>query len=302
MSGDSQWLAWWQLLRAGNVFTAVSNILAGYLLARGECQPIWPLVFLILSSACLYLAGMVLNDVFDLENDRIERPNRPLPSGRIELATARLVGWGLLVDGLSAAAVVAWLQASWEPLGIATLLAGAIVGYDARLKNTPLGPATMGACRSLNVLLGASALTNFDRLTPVFYYAAVLGIYTLGLTLLAQTEAEQGRRPRLVVAGWICKLAILALAGLTWLDGPFMVSPQWLLGVAACLLLVIPPLNRAAASPSPANQQAAVVRLITMFIPLDALVCTAVAGWWAGLIVLGLLVPTYIASRRVPMT
>ena len=43
---------------------------------------------------------MVLNDVFDLEIDRRERPERPLPSGRVSLRAARLLGWTLLVLGM----------------------------------------------------------------------------------------------------------------------------------------------------------------------------------------------------------
>ncbi len=234
--------AWWQLLRAGNVFTAISNILAGFLLVRGEWQPMLPLVFLILSSAALYLSGMVLNDVFDLEKDRVDRPERPLPSGHIEPNVAKLVGWGLMFDGLTAAGVAAWLLASWLPILIALLLAIAIIGYDALLKKTMLGPLAMGACRSLNVLLGASVVLHSPDKNAAYFYALLLGIYTIGLTLLARNEAGS------------------------------------------------------------AKIQKSVSLLITMFIPLDALACAAVAGWPAGLLVLSLLIPTYIATRRAPMT
>jgi len=136
MSGSTS-SAWWQLLRAGNVFTAISNILAGFLLVRGEWQPVLPLFFLILSSAMLYLAGMVLNDVFDLEDDRLHRPERPLPSGRIDPKLAKIVGWGLMVDGLSAAGVAAWLMGSWLPILVATLLAAAIIAQKMSACSIP---------------------------------------------------------------------------------------------------------------------------------------------------------------------
>lgn len=234
--------AWWQLLRAGNVFTAISNILAGFLLVRGEWQPVLPLIFLILSSAALYLSGMVLNDVFDLEEDRVDRPERPLPSGRIEPQMAKLVGWGLMLDGLIAAGIAAWLLASWLPILVATLLAAAILAYNIVLKKTMLGPVAMGVCRSLNVLLGASVVLHSPDKNAAYLYALLLGAYTVGLTLLARNEAGS------------------------------------------------------------AKIQKAVSRLITLFIPLDALACATVAGWPAALIVLSLLIPTYIATRRVPMT
>jgi len=227
--------AWWQLLRAGNVFTAVSNIVAGFLLVRGEWQPILPLVFLILSSAALYLAGMVLNDVFDLADDRVERPERPLPSGRIDPSLAKLVGWGLMIDGLCAAGVAAWLLRSWLPILIAVLLASAIIAYDAVLKKTTLGPLAMGACRSLNVLLGASVVLHSPDKNAAYLYALLLGIYTIGLTLLARNEAGSAE-----IQKWVSRLITFASA--------------------------------------------------------------TAAGWPAALIVLALLIPTYIATRRAPMT
>ncbi len=234
--------AWWQLLRAGNVFTAVSNILAGFLLVRGEWQPVLPLIFLIMSSAALYLAGMVLNDVFDLEVDRHERPERPLPSGRIDPNIAKLVGWGLMFDGLTSAGVAAWLLASWLPLVMATLLAIAIIGYDTVLKKTLLGPLAMGTCRSLNVLLGASVVLHSPDKNAAYLYAILLGIYTAGITLLARNEASSPK-----IQKWVSLL-------------------------------------------------------ITLFIPLDALACYSTGDWPAALAVLSLLIPTYIATRRAPMT
>ena len=297
---DSPGSAWWQLLRAGNVFTAVSNILAGYLLVRGEWQPLLPLIFLVLSSACLYLAGMVLNDVFDLEIDRVERPERPLPSGRIDLRWAKLVGWGLMIDGLTAAAVAAWLLASWLPIVMATLLATAIVAYDAALKNTHFGPLAMGTCRSLNVLLGASVVTHSSIKYAAYVYAVALGVYTLGLTLLARKEAGESTERELNVAGNLIQLGLFLMLLLATTNT--LPKFGWYIVWIACLLSVRMLLYEAVIEPTPAKVQQAVSRLITMFIPLDALACAAAAGWPTALLVVSLLIPTYIATRRAPMT
>ena len=288
--------AWWQLLRAGNVFTAISNILAGFLLVRGEWQPILPLIFLILASAALYLAGMVLNDVFDLEIDRVERPERPLPSGRIELGWAKLVGWGLMIDGLSAAAVAAWLLASWLPIITATGLAISIVAYDAWLKNTWFSPFSMGLCRTLNVLLGASVAAQSPNQRAAYVYAIVLGIYTIGLILLASNEAKQSSQQRLKTASHVIQLALLSMLTLAAL----LSLPRfgWFALWIVCFLAVRVFLYSPLLDPSPTVVQKSVSRLITMFIPLDALACAAAAGWPAAFMVLCLLLPTYIATRR----
>ena len=78
----------------GNVFTAASNVIAGFLIASGQWSPAVVLATLIAASACLYAAGMVLNDAFDAELDARERPERPIPSGRIARRAAFAAGWG----------------------------------------------------------------------------------------------------------------------------------------------------------------------------------------------------------------
>src|SRR6185436_7411617 len=106
---------------------------------------------LLLASAGLYLSGMVFNDVFDRVIDASERPERPIPSGRVPLGYALSFGGGLMGVGFLAAVANGWQSAI-----IAFALIWAIFLYDAFLKSTPLGPLVMGACRFLNVMLGAS--------------------------------------------------------------------------------------------------------------------------------------------------
>src|SRR5262245_11737347 len=95
--------AWAQLLRIPNVFTALADVIAGALLALHrwpEGDEVLTLIRVCLASACLYSAGMVLNDFFDVEEDTRERPFRPIPSGRVKKETASRVGFGLLLIGL----------------------------------------------------------------------------------------------------------------------------------------------------------------------------------------------------------
>src|SRR5207248_5643169 len=72
-----------QLVRLPNVPTALADICLGAL-AAGALPGRWLSFALLLpASACLYCAGMVWNDYFDVEQDRRERPSRPIPSGRM---------------------------------------------------------------------------------------------------------------------------------------------------------------------------------------------------------------------------
>ena len=66
-----------ELMRPANVATALADVLAGYAVA-GLGNP-RALPWLLLSTACLYAGGVVLNDFFDRDVDRLERPERPIP-------------------------------------------------------------------------------------------------------------------------------------------------------------------------------------------------------------------------------
>jgi 4-hydroxybenzoate polyprenyltransferase len=231
--GPSRMLAWWQLLRAANVFTAASNVIAGFLIVQHGFEPAAVLATLIASSACLYLAGMVLNDFFDAEVDAVERPERPIPSGRISRSTAGFVGWNLLAAGVLASWLAAWLSQRPVAALIGALLAIAVVQYNSLLKNTWAGPVAMGWCRTLNVFLGASVAADLSDEPLAWAFAFGVGVYTVGLTYVARSEmvgniARSLRVRNLVTrmlqgfividaiaatlaAGWMAGLAVLAL-------------------------------------------------------------------------------------------
>src|SRR3954463_8694206 len=92
-----------ELLRPANVVTAVADVLAGYAVAgRGNHRA---LPWLLAATVCLYAGGGVLNDVFDRTLDAVERPERPIPSGRVTASRAALLGGMLLAAGVALAAV-----------------------------------------------------------------------------------------------------------------------------------------------------------------------------------------------------
>ena len=98
------------LMRLPNVFTAMADVAMGFLFVQATGSKWTPtpwdfatLATLIAASSLLYIAGMVLNDVFDVEIDRQERPERPIPSGRVSFDAARRLGWRLLFLGVALA-------------------------------------------------------------------------------------------------------------------------------------------------------------------------------------------------------
>ncbi len=224
-------MKWLQLIRVPNAPTAVANILAGYLLAHRGWDN-WPvLLCLVVSSLALYCCGMILNDVFDAAQDKADQPNRPIPSGRIDLRTATVLGWGLMAVGIlaaTAAGVLSSPQVVFKCGSIALILALAIYLYDGPLKQTPLAPVLMGACRSLNVLLGASTvsaatLAGQNRSSvagfpvEVWWAAIAIGVLIMGVTLLARNESQAiQQRGKLGVAAGVMLTGFVLLATLAW--------------------------------------------------------------------------------------
>jgi 4-hydroxybenzoate polyprenyltransferase len=243
-SGDVV-LAWRQLLRIGNIFTAASNVIAGFLIVQGQWQPMVVLAPLVAASACLYAAGMVLNDAFDAELDVRERPERPIPSGRIHRRTAFLVGWGLLGAGIFSAWLSSMIGDYPAPIIVAVCLAITIVVYNSGLKTTWAGPWAMGWCRTLNVLLGGSAFERLvDHWAP-WLYAGGVGAYTVGLTFLARRETGDSPQRALHIRGLVKRMIV----GFIVIDaGAAAIAAGWLSGLAV-LALVIPTLIAARRAP-----------------------------------------------------
>ncbi len=142
--------AWAELLRVSALFTVPGDALAGA--AALGVAPNRGTALALGSSLCLYEAGMALNDWADRDEDAIDRPHRPIPSGRIAPRSALTAAVVLTGAGLALSAA-----AGRRPLALATALAATVWSYDLHLKHTRGGPAAMAAARSLDVLLGAAA-------------------------------------------------------------------------------------------------------------------------------------------------
>ena len=298
-SGGSQLLAWWQLLRAGNVFTAISNVIAGFLITQETWEPIAALPLLVVASTLLYEAGMVLNDVFDAELDAKERPERPIPSGRISRLHATIVGWILLGLGTVAGVLTSLIVDSTIPILVSVALAACIVCYNAGLKSTFLGPWAMGACRMLNVLLGAYAAADVTR-PEAWSYAIAIGIYTVGLTFFARSEIRPSWNFGSVLGStlMIATTLYVAVVAAAVAEDPGMASAAFIF----FSVFIWFGLWSGIGTTRPIAVQKTVSRMIICFILIDALMVYAVMEAESALVILSLLIPTWIASRWAPMT
>lgn len=283
-----------ELVRAPNLFTAAADVLAGFVYAGGDLQAWSSWLPLTLSSVCLYAGGVVLNDVCDAQVDTRERPERPIPSGRVSRRAATGLVGGLLGTGFFLSSLI-----SQRSMQLALGLIASIVLYNTLLKRTPLAPLAMGTCRAINLALGmlpAENLFKIELLIPV----GLMGLYVASLTFFARDEAGVSVRARLHGSTVGIVAAVVGLAMVAVLDPMADRSALWLVLPLAVLLGTAG--RRASFDPSPRTVQQAVKTFILCLILFDASLAWIGAGAFDALPIALLLIPTFALGRFVRMT
>lgn len=178
---------WAELTRISNIPTVFTNVLVGVAFGSGPGAFPW-LAFAVTCVAVglLYGAGMVMNDLFDLEVDRRERPQRALPSGRVSIRAA----WMFVLASLIAGPALLYFVRSGAGL-LALFLAGLIVAYNWLHAQTLLSVFLMGMCRA--AVYGVAIFAVADRPPRGFEYpVAALVWYVALLSIVARREASSG--------------------------------------------------------------------------------------------------------------
>ncbi len=298
--------AWLQLVRVAALPTALADVWLGASVTDQFRNR--DIVGLSLVSLALYAAGMILNDVHDVAEDRRDNPARPLPSGRIPVRIAAAAGFGLLAAGVGGAALLGGRAAA-----IAGVLAVLILAYDFVLKATPLGPLNMGLCRALNVVLGMSSVTaaHFRDVLTGLSAAAPILLYVFGVSCLARHEVSGARIGARVAAalGIAASLALVAVVPLVQMAirlpvayeqielAPWVVAAGAAFAVAFCAVLLV------------TRREGSVRRVVGFaligIVPLQALVAAAhffIFDFLAAGCILLLIVPVLVLRRASHVT
>ena len=204
--------SWLELFRISNLPTVWTNIAAG---AAIGCMVIprdaftyvtvVAIILAILAGTCLYSGGMVLNDVFDIDTDRKERPDRPIPSGRIPEQSAGLVGWGLLLAGIGFAGF-SGMGGILLPV-VALVIAVLSVLYNGLHERTAWAIAALALCRALLYPLGALACAGIQAFdASALLLIGVIGggafVHTVALSLVARGEMQSQTRHGVLARGY----------------------------------------------------------------------------------------------------
>ena len=295
-------LGYIRLIRPANLPTAAADILAGIAIAGISLESNFIMVgdtrlfpndwWLSFASVFLYAGGVVLNDVFDLEIDRKERPERPIPKGLVSRKNAAIFGTLLLISGVLLAFYVNRLSGS-----IAVILMLAILLYDSFSKKYSfIGPLNMGICRGLNLLLGMSVATELVH--PE--YALIPVVYIFAVTLISRGEVHADNKKQLIWAGILYVAVIFAVVKIipNKPDSIISAGPFILLFI----ILIFRPLIKAYQQNTAENIKSAVIGGVLAIVALDAILAAGFANWWYGFLTLLLLPLSWVLSKIFSVT
>jgi 4-hydroxybenzoate polyprenyltransferase len=286
--------------------TAVADIMFGFA-ASGSAirflyeKDIWfeinnvgSLTWLIISTFGLYGGGIVLNDVFDAELDKIERPERPIPSGKASKRGGMLFGSSLLIIGITAAYNVSIFSAA-----ISIAIAILAITYNAYSKHHPfLGPLNMGMCRGGNLMLGMSVLPA--SVMNFWFLALIPMLYIGAITLISRGEVKGMNKKSMENVLLIYFLLLLGILNLSFLKNfNFFYALPFLL---LFLVQTVPPLRQAFKNGEAEDIRKAVKAGVIALIVLDASLAAGFAGIEYGLLILILLPVSKILSRSFAVT
>ena len=289
------------LIRLPNLFTLPSNILLGFVLVTTFTLTITSAVqilILIAISTLLYCVGLVLNDLFDYEIDKKERPNRPLASGKISRKIAIII-----VTTFTAIALILSLLVSVTSFGISVLLLVIIFGYDKYLKNTNAGPFTIAAARVTNVILGSSAniigVDNFTQNIPFMFVISITFVCVSLIGFLSRYEVQgfneniKSYLIPIIIAGIVSSILVFNLIG--------FFKHESLLILALFSFIMAKAIYKIHKKDSTGIQQTIQLMILSIIV-LDSIFLTGIAGLTVGAPVLILLAPLLILARKMYMT
>lgn len=259
-------------MRPANIVTSVADVLAGVAisgfleLSNFTSISLLPVLFLCISTIGLYGGGVVFNDVFDAALDKIERPERPIPSGLIPIRQAIVLGAILLLIGIVTAFIVGIISGL---LSVSITVAALI--YNKWSKHHSLaGPLNMGLCRGLNLLLGISIVTV--ALNQWWLIAIVPIIYIAAITMISRGEVHGGNKNALYFAALLYSTVIAAILLLSYMNSQFWWTITFLLPFA---LMIFSALIKAIRLPLPKNIGKAVKAGVIALILMNAAWATA---------------------------
>jgi 4-hydroxybenzoate polyprenyltransferase len=237
---------------------------------------------------------VAFNDIADAELDAVERPERPIPSGRVSKKGAIGMASLLLLGGIASA-----FQVNLVAGGLAIAVAGCALLYDYWGKNQQVfGPINMGLCRSGNLLLGISVVPAL--LNTTWYLGLLPLVYVAAITIISRGEVHGKNRNALFLGAGMYTSIFVAIFILAFEKSPGYL--QILPFLAFLGYRLFPPLLRAIRTQEPQYIGKSVKAAVLSLIVVNATLATAFSGWPIGLVILLLLPISLGLAKKFAVT
>lgn len=135
----------------------------------------------------------MINDYFDYKIDLINKPERPIPSGRISPKSGRNYGYLQFALGTLCGFLISYLTNNWIPFAIVLFADVVLYLYAYKLKSTPLiGNLTVGFMTGFGFVFGGFTLNNPSIITTSIYLGFFALVMTTARELVKDIEDIEG--------------------------------------------------------------------------------------------------------------
>jgi len=176
--------AYFQLIRIHNVVGSAISAFMGFVVASNwSINPI-KLVVSMLVVALVAAGGYVINDIYDIEIDRINKPYRPLPSGEISIRKAFIITWSTFIIGALFSAIL-----GVYPFILALVTIILLVFYAKKLKKEGIvGNFVVALTSALSAFYGGLAYFNGNWFYRVIIPTLFIFFFTLSREFIKGIE------------------------------------------------------------------------------------------------------------------
>jgi len=176
--------AYFQLIRIHNVVGSAISAFMGFVVASNwSINPI-KLVVSMLVVALVAAGGYVINDIYDIEIDRINKPYRPLPSGEISIRKAFIITWSTFIIGALFSAIL-----GVYPFILALVTIILLVFYAKKLKKEGIvGNFVVALTSALSAFYGGLTYFNGNWFYRVIIPTLFIFFFTLSREFIKGIE------------------------------------------------------------------------------------------------------------------
>ncbi|WP_459839846.1 UbiA family prenyltransferase [Halanaerocella petrolearia] len=180
-----------ELLRPELPFAAGICVIIGEIITLGNFPSLSELFMGFIWGFFLSGSAMILNDFFDIEVDRVNAPNRPLPSGLISLSTAIVFTIIITLIGLVASFFI-------NRLAVFLYIIFWVIGflYNWKLKEKGLlGNLFVSSSVAITIILGGIVVGELWNNT-ILIFSIMVFIFNLGEEIAADAMDIEGDKKR----------------------------------------------------------------------------------------------------------